>query len=273
MHSQFSYEKMDQPKVLPFMFHPRPDNGTPPPDTADDQFLAIDNETIHLRYHLIEDHEAPVIIFFHGNGEIVADYDDMAVGYREQDISFIAAEYRGYGLSSGTPLASNMITDAHEILKAVTKKLDTLKYGGKLLVMGRSLGCAPAIELAASHPEQVKGLVLDSAFAFTIPVLKTIGVDVNSTGLSENDGFHNIEKIRTISMPTYMIHGQVDTIIDLNNAAELQMESPALQKQFQAVPGAEHNTIIDIAGRMYFEVLKRFINSMGKMRRKRTGVR
>lgn len=273
MQPQYSYDKMDQPEVQSFMFYPRPNNGNPLPDTAEDQLIDIDGEKVHIRYHLIEDQEAPVILFFHGNGEIVADYDHIAESYKEQQVSFIAAEYRGYGLSSGTPSASNMIHDAHAILSAVTQKLTTLNYSGKLLVMGRSLGSAPAIELAATYPEQVKGLVLDSTFAFTLPVLKAVGVDVDAAELTENDGFHNIEKIRTISLPTYMIHGQVDEIIELDNAAALQMECTALQKQFQAVPGAGHNTIMNVAGNMYFEVLKRFINSMGKMRRKRTGVR
>ncbi len=259
MPSQYSYEKLDQPEILSFMFSPRPDDGTPPPAGSEDQHLAIDGETIHIR--------------FHGNGEIVSDYDDMAAGYKEHEVSFIAAEYRGYGLSSGTPSATNMMADAHAILTEVTDKLSQLKYSGKLLVMGRSLGSAPAIDLAATHPEQVKGLVLDSAFAFTLPVLKAVGVDVDSTGLTENDCFRNIEKIQSISMPTYMIHGQADDIIEMNNAAELQMECAALQKQFQAVPGAGHNTIMDVAGKMYFEVLKSFLNGMGKMRRKRTGVR
>ncbi len=273
MQPQYSYEKMDQPKVRSLMFYPRPDDNNPRPDTAQDQLLDIDGEKVHIRYHLIKNQQAPVILFFHGNGEIVADYDDIAEGYKEQQVSFIAAEYRGYGLSSGTPSASNMMHDAHTIFAAVTQKLTTLNYSGKLLVLGRSLGSAPAIELAATYPEQIKGLVLDSTFAFTLPVLQAIGIDVDAAELTEDDGFHNIEKIRTISLPTYMIHGQVDDIIELNNAAELQMECAAQQKQFQTVPGAGHNTIMNVAGNMYFEILQRFINDLGQMRRKRKGVR
>lgn len=273
MDHQYTYDKMDQPAIQSFMFYPRPDDGTPAPAASEDQLVAVGGESVHIRYHFLDNPEAPVILFFHGNGEIVADYDDLAEAYKEHELSLIAAEYRGYGLSSGTPSATHMMTDAHTILTAVTEKLASMNYTGKLLAMGRSLGSAPAIELAATRPDMIKGLVLDSAFAFTLPVLKTIGVDVDSTGLTEDDGFHNLEKIRTISMPTYMIHGQLDDIIELKNAAELQMECEALQKQFQVVPGAGHNTIMDVAGKMYFEVLKRFINNMGKMRRKRSGVR
>lgn len=273
MKPQFTYEKMDRPEILSFMFQPRPDSGGTLAANAEDTFVEDGADKLHVRYYLTEDNEQPALLFFHGNGEIVGDYDDIAGAFNEHGVSFIAAEYRGYGLSSGTPTATNMINDAHLIFGAVTAKLQSLGFAGKFLVMGRSLGSAPAIDLAASYPDQIKGLLLDSAFAFTIPVLESVGVNVEATGLSEEDCFHNIDKIRTISLPTYMIHGQVDEIIKFNNATELQMESPALQKEFQAVPGTGHNNIFQVTGKMYFEVMMRFINRLGIMRKKKKGVR
>ncbi|MCB2184149.1 MAG: alpha/beta hydrolase [Desulfobulbaceae bacterium] len=273
MKSKYTYEKLDTTLISSFMFYPRADEAGSPSANAEDELLQIDGAALHIRYYLAADKNAPLILFFHGNGEIVADYDDLGPVYNEHGLSFIAAEYRGYGRSSGRPSATHMIEDAHLILAAVMEKLDTLQYSGKLLVMGRSLGSAPAIELAASYPQEIKALLLDSAFAFTLPVLQAIGFDVTSSGISEDDCFHNIDKIRTISLPTYIIHGQLDDIINLNNASELQMESPASQKEFQCVPGAGHNNIMDITGKMYFEVMLRFINRIGKMRKKKPGIR
>lgn len=273
MQSHSPYEKLDRPEILSFMFYPRPDETPTPPENAEDQLVSIDGADVHIRYHLADDRASAAILFFHGNGEIVSDYDDFARIFNEKGVSFIAAEYRGYGKSSGKPSASHMMNDAHRIFEEAGKKLSKWGHTGKLLVMGRSLGSAPAIELAASYPEQIKGLLLDSAFAYTLPVMKAIGIDVASLGLSEDDCFGNIDKIRTISLPTYIIHGQHDDIINLNNGAELQMESPAQQKEFQTVPGAGHNNIMQVAGMMYFDVMMRFIKKIGKMRKKRKGVR
>ena len=69
------------------------------------------------------------------------------------------------------------------------------------------------------------------------------------------------------------IHGQHDEIISLTNASELIAESPAIQKEFQTVPGAGHNTIMSVAGPMYYDVMARFIDKIGQIRKKRSGVR
>jgi hypothetical protein len=42
----------------------------------------------------------------------------------------------------------------------------------------------------------------------------------------------------------------------------LQAESGARNKQFQVVPGADHNTIMAVAGNLYFETIKQFINKI-----------
>ncbi len=46
-----------------------------------------------------------------------------------------------------------------------------------------------------------------------------------------------------------------------------------MQQEFQSVPGAGHNTIMDVAGPLYYEVMGRFINTIGKGRKKKRGVR
>ncbi len=55
--------------------------------------------------------EAPVILFFHGNGEIVEDYDDIAEVFLRMGISFLPVDYRGYGRSSGSPSVTGMMRD------------------------------------------------------------------------------------------------------------------------------------------------------------------
>ena len=269
-----SFEKLDLPDVTALLFYPRPDEAEVPADCLDTMVAVTDDAEIHVRYHLLDDLSKPAILFFHGNGEIVSDYDDMALGYKEMGVSFIAAEFRGYGRSSGTPTASKMLEDAEEILAAVQAVLKEKEFSGKLLVMGRSLGSAAAIHLADSSPKEVKALLIDSGFAFTRPLLETIGVDVAGLGISEEDGFGNLDKIRRITMATYIIHGQLDEIIDMNtNGSHLISESGAIQKEFQMVPGAKHNNIMQVVGKMYFEVMARFVKMIGIVRKKKKGIR
>ncbi|MBU0680454.1 MAG: alpha/beta hydrolase [Proteobacteria bacterium] len=270
----YTYDKLDQPGISEYIFHPTPPSGSPCPPNAEDIHLEVaHNITLHLRIFPSGNLGAPCLLFFHGNGEIVSDYDDAAIMYNKRGITFIAAEYRGYGHATGIPSASTMMTDCHAILDEVSSWRHKHGYKGKLLVMGRSLGSAPAIELAWAHADLIDALLIDSGFAFTLPLLETIGVDVAALEICEDDGFHNLDKIKKISMPTYIIHGQNDEIIALTNAMELIAESIAHQKEFQTVPRAGHNTIMTAAGAMYYDVMGRFIDTIGKVRKKRSGVR
>ena len=262
-----NYSKLDQPGVLQSIFHPRMEtNPTPPPHNAVDVDIPVDGEIqVHARFHLAAE-EDPNILFFHGNGEIVSDYDEIGHYYSKYGMNFLAVDYRGYGRSTGNPTVTSMLGDAHIILATAKEWLRKANHTGPLLIMGRSLGSAAAVELASSHSDAVAGLIIESGFATTLPLLMKLGVDITEMGITEDDGFRNVRKISTFSKPTLIIHGQYDEIIPVNAAAILQAESPARSKELQVVPGASHNTIIAQAGEMYFSVIKQFINKLSGIR-------
>jgi pimeloyl-ACP methyl ester carboxylesterase len=259
----YDYSKLDLPEVLQILFHPRPEVHTsPPPENAVDSYIAVDEGVrIHARFHLAGQEE-PNILFFHGNGEIVNDYDTIGPYYTKFGMNFLAVDYRGYGRSSGSPSVTTMLDDSHRILAAVKDWLAKAGHTGPLLLMGRSLGAAAALELAAFHADDCAGLIIESGFSTTLPLLLKLGVEVARLGISEEDGFHNVRKISSFTKPTLIIHGQYDEIIPVNSAAILQAQSPARVKELQVVPGASHNTIIASAGDLYFSVIKQFCNKI-----------
>jgi pimeloyl-ACP methyl ester carboxylesterase len=266
----YDYSKLDQPEVLQIIFHPRrePDTGPPPSNAVDEAITVADGVRLHARFHLAGQEE-PNILFFHGNGETVSDYDDIGSFYTRFGMNFLAVDYRGYGRSSGSPTVTAMLADAHQVLAAVKAWLSAAGHTGPLLIMGRSLGAAAALELAASHADSVAGLIIESGFATTLPLLMNLGVDVAGLGITEEDGFRNVRKISSFTKPTLIIHGQYDEIIPVNSAAILQAQSPARAKEFQVVPGASHNTIIASAGELYFSVIKQFCNKISGIRAQR----
>jgi pimeloyl-ACP methyl ester carboxylesterase len=263
----YDYSKLDQPEVLKTIFHPRRElhPGSPPSNSVDMKFPVDGGVLLHGRFYLASEEE-PNILFFHGNGEIVSDYDAIGPYYSKFGMNFLAVDYRGYGRSTGSPTVTAMLQDAHSILDAAKKWLSAAKHSGPLLIMGRSLGCAAALELIANHSEDIAGLIIESGFATTLPLLMTLGVDVANLGITEEDGFRNVRKISTFTKPTLLIHGQYDEIIPLNSAAILQSQSPARSKELQVVPGASHNTIITKTGELYFSVIKRFCNKISGIR-------
>ena len=79
--------------------------------------------------------EAPTILFFHGNGEIAQDYQDLAPIYRSRGINFLVVDFRGYGESTGESTFSNMISDSHIIFQEVRKFLTEKDYTGSLILL------------------------------------------------------------------------------------------------------------------------------------------
>ena len=200
------YEKLDQPEVLNVLFHPRKELSSLPSEAIDFDIAVDENLRIGTRFHMAPDDAAPNILFFHGNGEIVSDYDPIGPLYVEQGLSFLAVDYRGYGRSDGEPSATSMMQDAHIVFAEVKKWLAHEKRQGPLVVMGRSLGSVSALELASSYQEDIAGLVIESGIAQTIPLLQCFGIDVQALGITEADGFKNIQKIEQFSKPTYILH-------------------------------------------------------------------
>jgi len=76
--SKIDYSLLDRPEILMYLFHPRPELGRSI-SVSDDSDIMIPVEAeiaIGARFHLT-DKSACNILFFHGNGEIVADYDEF----------------------------------------------------------------------------------------------------------------------------------------------------------------------------------------------------
>jgi len=266
----FGYGKLDQPAVLEALFHPRQEIGATAPSGAIDHDMTVqEGVSIGARFHLAGE-EAPNILFFHGNGEIVADYDPVGPIYNDHGLSFLAVDYRGYGRSGGQPTVTAMMHDAHVVFKEIQAWLKHENRNGLLLVMGRSLGSACAVDLAASCEADVAGLIIESGFAHTVPLLTCLGVDTQTLGITEADGFRNLEKIGQVAKPTLTIHGRYDQIIPAVSAELLQVHCAALSKEFHMIPGADHNTIMAHAGKDYFEIIKRFTNKIEGKRPKRS---
>ncbi len=158
-HAQDAW--LDSPDVLRVAFHPRKEG--PSRGTAGFEVLDIpvgDGITVGARFYPAGP-EKPTILFFHGNGEIVADYHDIARFYLAAGANFLPVDYRGYGRSSGSPTISSMLADARTVFSYARRWLSERKFDETVIVMGRSLGSASALEIAAAHPDETAGLIID----------------------------------------------------------------------------------------------------------------
>ena len=247
---------LDQPAILTALFHPRPSFTPAVPALAQDLGIPVaEGVTLGARWHPAGA-EAATLLCFHGNGELAEEYDDLGAAYVQRGINFVVVDYRGYGRSTGRPTATAMLADSLVILDFVTAWRRHQGQTGPLIVLGRSLGSAPALELAYRRPEALAGLILDSAFAHTGPLLRRLGVPGGV--FNEAQGFCQLDKIGTFAKPTLILHAEHDHLIPFSDGRALYEASPARDKRLVQIRGADHNTIFAVGWRPYLEAVQQF---------------
>lgn len=242
---------LDDPEITARLFYPRRELGVERRENAQSVSIPVE-EGIQVGGYLYEtDPGGAEVVFFHGNGEIAADYDDLAPYFTDMGINFYVFDYRGYGRSNGFPSVSSMLADCHRIFDWVMERRKNLSHAGPLIVMGRSLGSASALELAYRRGAEIHGLIIESGFARTCPLLQLLGVDVEKIGIKEDEGLRHREKIASFTNPTLVIHAKYDSLIPLEEGKMLYEASHAPLKAFTVVPGADHNTIFAVGLDLY----------------------
>ena len=258
--SKINYSILDRPEIQMFLFHPRPESGRSisATDTAD-IIIPVESEIrIGARFHFSEK-SACNILFFHGNGEIVADYDEFGQMVNQQGINFLAVDYRGYGRSSGQPTVSAMMRDCHVIFDYVIQWLKNKACRGPLVLMGRSLGSASVLELAFHYAHQINGLIVESGFAHAGPLLQLLGINTTALGFEESKGFRNVDKIASFKKPTLIIHAERDHIIPFSDGQALFDACRAPHKSLLKISGANHNDIFMYGLKDYMAAIQKLV--------------
>lgn len=149
------------------IFHPQPlDTGRRAEiqrrfPSVEEIFLESDQGRLHAWYVKAAP-GAPIVIYFGGNAEEVSGMIEESG--RIPGLSWLLVDYRGYGLSEGSPGEKELIADA-------LRWFDTLAADAKqVFVFGRSLGSGVAVQLAAARP--VAGVILVTPYDSLAEVAK-----------------------------------------------------------------------------------------------------
>jgi len=251
------YSSLDRSSALGYIFYPRTDF-TPCPENTFDLFVPVaDQVSISCRFYTGHP-ERPWILFFHGNGEVVSDYDEIAPLYHQKGINLVVADYRGYGASGGVPTLTDLVRDCHAILEKVAAELSGRNLRCDLWVMGRSLGSISALELAHKHPDRIKGLIIESGFPSVVRILTHLGIPSPGVDLERIDQ-ECLRRIEEITIPSLIIHGEEDTLVPIRNARDLFEHLGAREKELLAIPSANHNDVLIVGFSDYFRSIQRFV--------------
>ena len=151
--------------------------------------------------------QAPLIIAFPGQGGEASRY--LKLSRQIPEFSWAFFNYRGYGLSSGTPSEQGLFKDA----AALYDGLLAMGYGkpGAVFALGGSLGCGVATYLAAQRP--LRGVVLFSPYDKIGGGVAQDLLPLAATGPILRNKFDVLEFAGQATMPALALVGTEDRVI------------------------------------------------------------
>ena len=200
------------------------------------------------------------LLWFHGNaGNISHRLENLALLHRYLDISIFIFDYREFGLSEGHISKAGTYQDARGAWDYLLMERGI--EPNDILLFGRSLGTALAVDLASSEP--CLGAVLEAAFTSSHDMLKRYFFGAIPPELSQST-YDNIGKIHLIRAPLLFIHGEYDEAIPVEMGQRLY-ESAQSPKRFLLIPGSGHNDTYVVGGFDYFHQWQMFLEEcLGK---------
>ncbi len=171
------------------------------------------------------------VIFCHGNAGNMADrlYDLKLLN--ELGYNVLMFDYRGFGDSGGNPTEVGTYEDAEAAWRHVTEARE--ESPGRIVLIGRSLGGAVAIELATRY--EPGALVVESTFTRLADVGR-IHYPLLPVSLLLKHRYESAGKVGAIHCPKLFLHGSHDALIPVSMARRL-FEAAAEPKRFIETPG------------------------------------
>jgi fermentation-respiration switch protein FrsA (DUF1100 family) len=194
------------------------------------------------------------LLWFHGNaGNISHRLENLALLHRYLDISIFIFDYREFGRSEGQISKAGTYLDARGAWNYLVDER-TIEPG-EILLFGRSLGTALAVDLASSEP--CLGAVLEAAFTSSHEMLGRYFFGAIPAELLQS-AYDNLGKIHLVRAPLLFIHGQFDEAIPVEMAQRLYQAAQS-PKRFHLVIGSGHNDTYVVGGFEYFQQWQDFL--------------
>jgi uncharacterized protein len=221
---------------------------------------AADGSLLACYYQSISPN-ARTVIYFHGNGEVVADYlPSFPEWITRAGYNVLLAEYRGYGMSSGTPALAGMLDDVVPIIRS-------LKIPDQRIVLfGRSIGSLYALHGVYQRP-QVGGLIIESGLAdlaerfFQRVAPEELGMSESYVVGELRKYFDYARKLRAFQGQTLILHARHDELVPAGHGELLFAAAPE-PKRIKIFDRGGHNDIFHRNREEYMQLVEGFLETI-----------
>ncbi len=203
------------------------------------------------------DKPTPLVIYFGGNGEELSTAipdKKLYFGY-----SLAVINYRGYGISTGSPSEENLYEDSLLIYDTLTKRPDI--DNTKVVIMGRSLGSAVATYLATQRNSI--GVILVTPFDSALSVARELHPILPMKHILKYK-FDSVSLAPELKVPLLLMASSNDKIIPIKHAKLLydawgsEIKKP--KKEMLTFNGSGHNNIA--LSRDYWLEIGKFLKTL-----------
>jgi pimeloyl-ACP methyl ester carboxylesterase len=242
---------LDHPVLAQRYFFPRPDR------FADPFPVEVEGARLACAFRRVAP-DAPTVVHFHGNGEVVGDWLELLPGWLGAlGWSALLSEYRGYGLSSGEPRLGEMLDDVERVVAASAVPPE------RIVFFGRSVGSLFALHAVERFP-RAAGLVLESGIADVLERLLLrvepweLGAPAAALEAAVRERLDQRAKIAAYRGPVLLLHARHDGLVDVAHAERLAAAAGG-PVTLRILPRGDHNSILAENEEAYRAALAEFL--------------
>ncbi|MFZ1687256.1 MAG: alpha/beta hydrolase [Flavobacteriales bacterium] len=230
MQERMIFIRFRLPQRYRFRFKP----GHPP---HEEHFIAhADGARSHALMFIVPEPKG-VVLYFHGNAGSLRRWGKRAPRFTRSGWNVLMPDPRGYGKSRGRLSEAALHDDAEAWYRYLMQHWPQ----ERIVVYGRSLGCALAVPLAASHTP--RALVLESPFANLYDVARHYSALLPYRLLLRYP-FRSDKAIPRVTSPVLIFHGQRDTVVPYASALKLYaLVSSEVHREMVTFPKGHHSDL------------------------------
>lgn len=180
--------------------------------------------------------DAPVILYFHGNGSAVYSARDIYRAFHAKGWGVMVVAYPGYPGANGAPTQESLTQASLRAQSYVSAKGITQS---RVVYYGTSLGAGVAAQLSAAHPPAL--LVMEAPFQ-SVQARAQNMLPLFPASLLIKDKFRSDLALEAISVPMVWLHGTNDNVIPIAEGRAL-FDGYNGPKTDHIIQGGGHNDV------------------------------
>ena len=179
--------------------------------------------------------EAAAILYLHGNATNLRSRESRLKALADLGFSILAIDWRGYGLSTGTPSEDGLLLDAEAAYQWLVQRIDP----SRLVVLAESIATAIGVKLSAEH--RVRALILEAPYFSAVDLAQKY-LPFLPVRAVMRDPLRSDLWIRNIHTNLLIQHGKQDRLIPFSQAERLFEIAPE-PKRMIGYPLGHHDDL------------------------------